>query len=115
MKTTSVYSCHFSSGHRYGTPHGDRDPVRPHGHDFTLRVYDVGEWSKELDEEVRAIGRELDGSTLDTMNPAAETDGRGLCRWIMERLSMRFMFVVRVEVTARQHHDYVDREVQKVR
>lgn len=113
MDRFSVYYAGFSASHSYGLSHTKAD-TRQHGHDFRVRVEAKGSESEELNAALREITTEFMGRTLEEMMPGAATDATGIAAWIMERLSLTFPLVFRVEIECAGHHGYVTREPRRI-
>ena len=112
MERFSVYYAGFSAGHSGGISHTKAD-TRPHGHDFRVVVEAKIDETAEINEALFALTGEFMGRDLEDMMPGAATDATGIAAWVMERLSLRFPAVSKVDVQAAGHHGYVLREPRR--
>jgi 6-pyruvoyl-tetrahydropterin synthase len=108
----SVYYAGFSASHSGGISHTKAD-TRPHGHDFRVTVEAKIDETAEINEALFALTGEFMGRTLEEMMPGAATNATGVAAWIMERLSLRYPSIIKVEVECAGHHGYVVREPRR--
>lgn len=112
MERFSVYYAGFSASHSNGLSHTKAD-TRPHGHDFRVTVEAKVDETPEIHDALFALTTEFHGRCLEDMMPGAATDATGIAAWLMERLSLRFPALIRVDVQAAGHHGYVTREPRR--
>lgn len=112
MDRFSVYYAGFSAAHSGGLSHTKADP-RPHGHDFRVEVEAKIDENIDIHDALFALTGEFMGRSLEDMMPGAATDATGIASWIMERLSLRFPSIIKVDVQAAGHHGYVTRDPRR--
>ena len=112
MERFSVYYAGFSADHEGGISHTKAD-TRPHGHDFRVFVEAKIDEKAEISEALFSLTSEFMGRSLEDMMPGAATDATGIASWLMERLSLRYPSIIKVDVQAAGHHGYVTREPRR--
>ena len=111
----SVYYAGFSAAHRGGVSHTTlTTETRQHGHDWRVTVECKSDESALVEYELDHLAAEFRGRILEDMMPGASTTATGIASWLMERLSMKFPEVVRVDVQAAGHHGYATREPRRM-
>ena len=112
LERFSVYYAGFSADHEGGISHTKAD-TRPHGHDFRVFVEAKIDEKAEISEALFSLTSEFMGRSLEDMMPGAATDATGIASWLMERLSLRYPSIIKVDVQAAGHHGYVTREPRR--
>jgi len=110
----SVYYAGFSASHSQGVSHSVlSDETREHGHDWRITVEAKGDETVEIETALGQLAREFQGRTLEDMMPGAATTATGVANWLMERLSLRYPTIIRVEAICAGHHGYTVREPRR--
>lgn len=115
MDRFSVYYAGFSAAHQGGASHTRiTTETRQHGHDWRVTVECRSDEDPLVEQELTTLCDEFRGRVLEQMMPGAATTATGIASWLMERLSMRFPEVTRVDVEASGHHGYTTREPRRM-
>lgn len=114
MDRFSVYYAGFSASHAQGVSHLlYTTETRLHGHDWRIRLEAKGDEAAEIHVALDDLCRELHGRSLEEMMPGAATTATGVATWLMERLSLRYPTITRLEATCAGHEGYVVREPRR--
>jgi 6-pyruvoyl-tetrahydropterin synthase len=114
MDRFSVYYAGFSASHAQGISHTIlANEVRTHGHDWRVRLEAKGDEAIEISNALTTLCLELHGRTLEDMMPGASTTATGVATWLMERLSLKYPTILRLDVSCAGHESYVTREPRR--